>query len=572
MYRLRRHRSLRLHGLSNNHNLTSLFLDGARPYGIFTLVMDDGRMTLIELPNDIDSLKQLVLDREAQIAKHDAEVADRDEKLAEREAQIKDLESQLAWLKRRLFGKRGEKIHPNQLLLFKELQAQLASLQEEQETEEISYTRRKGHGRRLLPDDLPTEDVEYPLENSNCPCCGDPMRRIGEEVTEELDYNPGSLLKRRHIRPKYACRQCEEGVYIAPMPPRPIDKGLPGPGLLSHVLTSKYSDHTPLNRLQGMLRRHGVDIGVATMCDWVARMSDLLTPIYDGLKAQLLAGSLVQSDDTEVPYLLKSEKKQAARGYLWTYLCASSRLVLYDFTTSRSRAGPSNFLDGFSGSLVTDGCTAYNEAVGRAMLTHAGCWSHARRKYYDARFDDRVRCGQMLKLIQQLFGVERKAKELREASAAGGAGSLFGDAEHLALRQAESAPLVEEIRACVDAWSLEVLPRGSVGKAVAYMCNQWHTLTRFMEDGAIPLHNNASEHAMRHVVLGRRNWTFAGSVAGGHRAAKIYSIVVTCRRLGLDPFAYLRDVIDRLPRGETPAALLPATWKTEQLNPTTPTS
>ncbi len=443
-----------------------------------------------------------------------------------------------------------------------------------EETEEITYTRQKGHGRRPLPDNLPTEDVEYPLEDSDCPCCGDAMHKIGEEVTEELDYHPGSLFKRRHIRPKYACRQCEEGVYIAPMPPRPIDKGLPGPGapvpgapvpgLLAHVLTSKYADHAPLNRLQGMLRRHGVDIGVSTMCDWVGRMADLLMPIYTGLKSQLLGGPQIQSDATEVPYLLKSEKKQTAKGYLWTYLCESSRLVLYDFTTSQSRAGPSRFLQGFSGTLLTDGHASYNEIVETASLIRAGCWSHARRKYYDARADDRKRCGLMLKLIQDLFAIERKAQEAREKSAS--ASEIFGDAEHLALRQSESARLIQSVRDCVDEWSLTVLPRSSVGKAVTYMRNQWETLVVFLNDPTLALHNNRSELAMRHAIVGRNNWTFAGSVAGGHRAAVIYSLVGTCKANGLDPFAYFKDVIDRLPRGENPNRLLPATWKAEQLS------
>ncbi len=514
-------------------------------------------MTICELPNDIEALKHLV------IATHQ-QVVDREAQLADREARIKELQSQIAYLKRTLFGQRSEKIDPQQLLLFRELQSQVEALQEEAEQEEVHYTRRKGHGRRPLPDDLPVEEVVYPLENTDCPCCGESMGRIGEEVTDEVDFHPGSMFCRRHIRPKYACRKCAEGVHIAPMPPRPIDKGIAGPGLLAHVLTSKYADHCPLNRLQGQLRRHRLEVSVSSLCDWVARMSDLLTPIYDGLKASLLAGDLIQADETPVPYQLDTLKKKTATGYLWTYLCESpypcdspglrdsSRMVLYDFTTSRSRAGPSQFLEGFSGRLITDGYGGYHEAVERAHLTHAGCWAHARRKFYDARMDDRRRCGQMLKLIQALFAIERKAKDLPAT-------------ERLTLRQAESAPLLHEICVCADAWSQEVLPRGSVGQAVNYLRNQWRPLTRFVDDATIPLDNNASERAMRHVVIGRKNWTFAGSAAGGHRAAKIFSIAVTCRSIGLDPFAYLRDVIDRLPRGEDPALLLPSAWKATQL-------
>lgn len=526
-------------------------------------------MTIGELPNDIDTLKHLVLATHQQVVERDQQLAQQAEQLTESDAEIKALESQIAYLKHKLFGRRGEKIDPQQLLLFNELTAKAEALRQQQaETEEITYTRRKGHGRQALPDGLPVEEIEYPLEDTSCPCCGDPMNVIGQETTDELEYNPGKLFVRRHTRPKYACRKCEEGVHLAPMPPRPIDKGIAGPGMLAHLLTSKFADHVPLNRFRKIMRRSGIELAESTLCDWVARMSKLLTPIYDHLRIQLLAGRLIQSDDTEVPYLLKSLKKQTATGYLWTYLNPSSKIVLYDFTTGRGRAGPSTFLDGFvGGTLQGDGYTGYDEIVRRAELTRAGCWAHARRKYYDARRDDRPRCRQMLDLIQALFVIEQQAKALRADPAA-----EFGAAEHLALRREKSQPLLDTIEELTEAWSLEVLPRSSVGKAVTYMRNQWQPLTRFMEDAELQLDNNASERAMRHVVIGRKNWTFAGSAEGGHRAATIYSIVATCQQHDLDPFAYLRDVIDRLPRGHDPATLTPAAWKTEQLDQTKSTT
>ncbi len=519
-------------------------------------------LTISELPNDIETLRRLVMDTHHQVVDRDQRIAQQAEQISECDAEIKALESQIAYLKHKLYGQRGEKIDPQQLLLFNELKAKVDALrQKKTETETITYTRRKGHGRNKLPDNLPVQEVEHPLDDTGCPCCGDEMNLIGQETTDELEYNPGSLFVRRHIRPKYACRACEEGVHIAPMPPRPIDKGIAGPGMLAHLLTSKFADHTPLNRFRKIMRRSGIELAESTLCDWVARMSDLLTPVCDVLRAQLLAGRLIQSDDTTVPYLLKSLKKQTATGYLWTYLCESSKLVLYDFTTSHEQAGPSQFLSGFEGrTLQTDGHASYNEVVRTAALIRAGCWAHARRKYYDARRDDRVRCGQMMKLIQALFVIEQKAKALRADPNAS-----FGDAEHLALRQQASAPLVDKIKTCTEDWSLEVLPRSAVGKAVTYMRNQWSTLNRFLEDPEVQLDNNAAERAMRHVVLGRRNWTFAGSASGGHRAAKIYSLIATCHQQGLDPFAYLRDVIDRLPRGHDPATLTPAAWKAEQL-------
>lgn len=534
-------------------------------------------MTIGELPNDIDTLKHLVLathqqvverdrelaQRDQRIAQHEEQIAQQDKQLAECDAEIKALEWQIAYLKHKLFGRRGEKIDPQQLMLFNELTAKAEALRRQQaKTEEITYTRRKGHGRNVLPDDLPVEEVEYPLEDTSCPCCGEQMSIIGRETTDELEYHPGSRFIRRHVRPKYACRKCEEGVHIAPMPPRPIDKGIAGPGMLAHLLTSKFADHIPLHRFRKIMLRSGIELAESTLCDWVARMSDLLRPIYNELRRQLLCGRLIQSDDTEVPYLLKSLKKQTATGYLWTYLNTASKIVLYDFTTTHERAGPTTFLTGFvGGTLQTDGYTGYDEIEKQAGLVRAGCWAHARRKYYDARRDDRRRCGQMVDLIQALFVIEQHAKAMKADPAVS-----FGDAEHLALRREKSQPLLDRIRACTEDWSIEVLPRSAVGKAVTYMRNQWEPLTRFMEDPELQLDNNASERAMRHVVLGRRNWTFAGSVAGGHRAATIYSLVATCHQHGLDPFAYLRDVIDRLPRGHDPAALTPATWKAEQLD------
>ncbi len=311
-------------------------------------------MTLTELPNDIEALKQLVLDthqqvrerdeqiarhheqittfrvqiterdeqlatyqgqiteRDERLAAHQTQIAERDEWLADQEAKIQELQSQLAYLKHKLFGQRSEKIDPQQLLLFKELAARVAALQDEVEQEQVNYTRRQGHGRKPLPDDLPVEEITYPLDDTTCPCCGEPMQPIGEEVTDEVDYHPGSLFLRRHVRPKYACRACQEGVHIAPLPPRPIDKGVAGPGLLAHVLTSKYADHVPLTRLQGMLRRHRLDVSVSSLCDWVARMADLLAPLYEALKAQLLQGHLIQSDDTPVPYQSPELKKRTA--------------------------------------------------------------------------------------------------------------------------------------------------------------------------------------------------------------------------------------------------------------------
>lgn len=486
----------------------------------------------IELPSDIETLQRMV------------------QQLLEENA---DLASQLEWFKRHVFGRRSEKLDSNQLALFEELAQKLQDAQQAARSPTPPSDKgQSGHGRKALPDHLPRERIEYhPAEDRRiCPDCQEAMSPIGEEVTEELDYVPASLVVRQHVRFKYACKHCQQHVVIAEPPARAIDKGRPGPGLLAHVLTSKYADHLPLNRQEGILKRHGVDIARSTMCDWVRDSAALLSPIVEHMKQSVLNSRKIHTDDTSVPVQEKG-RNQTRKSYLWVYI-GDDEDVVFDYTPSRSREGPLNFLGDYAGYVQADAYSGYDEFFNNSAATEVGCWAHVRRKFYDAQTTDRRRSTEMIALIGRLYNVEHNAGEDPQA--------------RQKLRQEKCPAILEEIKQRLDKWSREVLPKSPIGQAVSYARTQWTALTRYVDDGILDIDNNVAERALRAVVIGRKNWLFAGSDAGGQRAAIIYSLVATCKMHKIDPFAYLRDVIERV--STHPAsnidALTPRGWKAAQ--------
>lgn len=493
--------------------------------------------------------------------------------VAAKDREILQLKCQLETLRRQIFGRKSEKIDPNQLALFEELSRQLEAAQgqspvsepapPEKTTGSPAPARRNGHGRRVLPPDLPRERIEVPVDEQERTCCGQPMQRIGEEITQKLGYVPGSFVIREYVRPKYACGQCAEGVVIPPLPPAPIPKGIAEPDLLAQVLTSKYADHCPLNRQQGIYRRHGVELAVSTLCDWVRDSADLLSPVVLEVRGQILLAHRINMDDTAV-LVQDRAGRPCGKGYLRVYIGDGAQVV-FEFNQTQCRDGPLSFLRNYRGYVQADAHKTYDalfapEPDGQASpRTEVGCWSHTRRKFYDSRLDDRPRCTAMLGLIQQLYVVESQARELEPQA-------------RLALRQEHSAPVVAQIRERLETWSVQLLPRSPVAQAVHYARAQWQALIRPWEDGRLPLDNNISERILRMAAVGRKNWMFFGSDAGGHRAAVIYSLVASCRLCGIDPFAYLRDVIGRIcvPKFTDFASLTPARWKAaRQANPST---
>lgn len=499
-----------------------------------------------ELPTDPQALRQLVLELLSA--------------LQEKDRRIGQLSSHLEALRRRLFGRSSEKLDPNQLAL--DLGAWLAAHATEAPAEtpappaaERETPPRPGHGRRRLPETLPRHRVEYHPAPGDRVCreCSVELKRIGEEVSEQLEYVPASLHVVVHARIKYACPCCQGNVVCGSLPVQPIEKGLPGPGLLAHVLTSKYNDHLPLNRLEGIFQRQGVELSRSTLCDWVAASADLLKPLVEVMKREVLASRKIHTDDIPVPVLDK-DRTSTRTGRLWVYVGdPDHEHTVFDYTPDRSRDGPQAFLSGYKGYLQADAYAGYDVVYAGQEVIEVACWAHARRKFFDAMKSDAVRARIALAYIRSIYAVEKQARDLDEAT------------RHK-LRVAEAKPQLEAFKVWLDAEVQKVLPKSPMGEAISYARAQWVALTRYVEDGLLEPDNNRAERALRRVAVGRKNWMFAGSDEGGRRAAIIYSIIASCAVVGIDPYAYLRDVLERLPSCD-PAdgdlkLLTPKAWKT----------
>ena len=472
--------------------------------------------------------------------------------------QIDDLQGQLYYLKRQLFGKKSEKLSVDQRLLFENLYNQIEERIEEQKqakSEPAPKSRNQNHnGRRPLPQDLPREpiEIEPAEEDLVCDTCGSEKSRIGEEVTEKLEYKPASFYVKRYVRSKYACKHCQNNVSIGQLPPMIIDKGVPGESLLAHIITCKYSDHMPLNRLEGIFKRHGVDITVSNMCDWVGVSADLLEPLVKQMHQKILQSPIINTDDTQIPVKSPSRKGSTYNGYLWVYIDEKNNVV-FDFTPTRSREGPINFIGkDYGGYVQADAYSGYDELFRVSRATEVGCNAHARRKFEYALDSDPVRAARMMVLWGKLYEIERTAKEKK-----------YDSAQLLGARQTEALPILDDIKAALNEYKDQVVPKSPMSKAITYALNQWDALIRYTTDPMLSIDNNISERALRMVVIGRRNYLFAGSEAGAKRAAIIYSLVSSCKLNGHDPFAYFSDVLSKL--NTWPADriddLLPSNWK-----------
>ena len=476
------------------------------------------------------------------------------------QAMVVDLCGQVAYLKRMLFGRRSDKLQddPNQGLLFAALEAaedQEEDVPEEDDDEVLPRRRRSRHrGRRPLPDHLPRclHEIHPPEEDLNCPCCGERKVVFGQDVTEELDLVPARFFVNRYVRFKYACRKCAEHVSIGPLPARPMDKGIPGPGFLAHLLTSKYADHQPLYRQQQMYRRADIEIARSTMCGWIAYAASLLTPIVDAMKAGVLATRKVHTDDTPISVLDRSVEPIGSRkGYMWVYI-GDQDDVVFDFTNSRSRDGPESFLKGYRGYLQADAFSGYDRICAGDDVVEVACWAHARRKFVDAQTSHPGEAARIVELIGRLYAIERRARE-RNVS----------EDRLLAWRRRYGRRRLAHLREELDRLSPAVLPRSPLGKAITYTLKNWTALNRYTEAAFLSIDNNHSERQIKQMVIGRKNWMFCGSENGAHNAATLFSLVVSCKLHGVDPFAYFRDVLMRIhthPASQI-AELTPRAWK-----------
>lgn len=477
--------------------------------------------------------------------------------MAELQALVARLLQENAYLKRMLFGRRSEKVSDdaNQGRLFGDGLVPAAAPSDDDEPDPPRRRRRRHKGRRPLPDNLPRQihEIHPPEDERTCCACGAAKVIFGQDVTEELEVVPAKYFVNRYVRYKYACRPCQGEVSIGSLPPRPLDKGVPGPGFLAQLVTSKYADALPLYRQQQIFRRYGLDLPRSTLCGWVAYVAVTLAPIMEALRACVLNSRKVHTDDTPITVLDPRVKPVGARrGYMWVYI-GDRDDVVFDYTNSRRRDGPESFLQGYHGYLQADAFAGYDRIYTGGHVIEVACWAHARRKFFEAQGSHGPEARRVLALIGRLYAVERRAKRLGVAPE-----------RLLAWRQRHARRRLTQLRAELDRLALRVLPRSALGEAIGYTLNNWKALTRYTEAPFLAIDNNHSERQIKQLVIGRKNWLFAGSEGGAENAAILYSLVVSCKLAGVDPFAYFRDVLLRIHThpAERIGELIPREWKT----------
>jgi transposase len=392
---------------------------------------------------------------------------------------------------------------------------------------------------RLLPPELPRVTVEHHPPSCRCPDCGQQLSRLGEDVSEQLDYVPGFFRVIRHVRPKLACSPCGR-IVQAPAPMRPIERGLPTAGLLAQVIGAKYADHCPLYRQEGIYRRSGVELPRAMLASWVGESARLLDPLVSALERYVLTADKLHADDTPVPVLCPG-KGRTQTGRLWAYVRddrpsagPDPPAVVYRYSPDRKAERPQSHLRSFAGILQADAYSGFNALYADGRVREAACWAHARRKYYDVYAQDRSpTAAEALVRIGHLYAIER---EIRGQPAS----------VRAQVRRERAAPRLVELRAWLTEIHASLSVKSPLAGAIQYTLTLWAALTRFVDDGRIEIDNNTAERAIRALVLGRRNYLFAGSDAGGETAARLYSLVGTCRLNDIDPHHYLHYVLERI--------------------------
>jgi transposase len=487
-------------------------------------------------PLDLDALdrqglKALVLAKQSEIDSRNTE--------------IESLKLLILKLKRMQFGPRSEKFSGD----IEQLELQLEDLEVDQAAAEplpiqpatvaLNIQTQRKPVRRPLPAELPRETETITPKQDACPDCGGTLRRLGEDVSEMLEYVPARFKVLRTVRPKLSCACCSR-ILQEPAPSRPIDRGLAGAGLLAHVLVSKYADHLPLYRQSEIYQREGVALDRSTLADWVGGASRMLRPLVDVLRRYVLSAEKVHGDDVPVP-VLDPGKGKTKTGRLWTYVrddrpagSPSASAVWFAYSPDRKGEHPAGHLRNYKGILQADGYAGFNNLYKTGSIIEAACWAHARRKFHDLYQAHRSPVAkEALERIAQLYAIEN---DIRGRS----------PAERREIREARSRPLVEAMHTWLKATMAKMSRKSDVALAIHYALERWHALTLFCEDGRVEMDNNAAERALRAVALGRKNYLFAGSDAGGERAAAIYSLLGSAKLNGIDPEAYLAMVLRRI--------------------------
>jgi transposase len=504
---------------------------------------------------DAEQLRTLAATLFSELADRDAKLAHRDQELKHKQLKIDQLTHEMATLKRYRFGRHNEALDVVQRSLLDEsIDADIEAIHLEIEALKLSSVPPlKDKPRRVaLPASFPRREIAHEPDDINC-SCGCRLERIGEDVSEKLDYTPGVFTVEKHIRGKWVCRQCEQLIQ-KPVPPHIIDKGIPTAGLLAQVLVAKYLDHAPLYRQESIFERAGLALSRSTLAEWVGACGVRLQPLVEAMKEQLLTRSVLHADETPVP-MLKPGLGRTHRAYLWSYSSSeydALQSVVYDFADGRGGIHAQRFLGTWAGKLVCDDYAGYKALFERGII-EVGCMAHARRKLHDlyANHSSEI-AGEGLRYFAALYEIERAGRDLN-LDAAG----------RLLLRQQRSKPAAESLRQWLTRQRGQVPDGSATRKAIDYSLGRWAALTRYLDDGDLPIDNNHIENRIRPVALGRNNWLFAGSLRAGQRAAAVMSLVQSAKLNAHDPYRYLKDVLERLPT--QPASrlheLLPHIWR-----------
>ena len=473
--------------------------------------------------------------------------------------QIVALQQELANLKRLIFGSKNERFvpaesSPSQLSL--DMQADAVAACSITKAQKIEYVRHttviaKEHpGRTKLPEHLERREIIIEPAQVTEGC-----KKIGDEITEELEYEPGKLFVNRYVRPKYV-QANNQGIIIAPMIDRPLPKAIVGPGLLAQIIIDKYVDHLPLYRQMERFKREGINIPYSTIGDWIKNGCALIDPLYESLKKLIVQSNYLHADESPIKVLDKDKKGTSAgsvhRGYYWVYHNSIDGLVWFDYQEGRGREGPAAVLKDFKGYLQTDGYIVYDFFKEEKDITVLHCMAHARRMFFDAKGNDKAIAEYALQQIGLLYDIERKAKEQQ-----------LDREQILQLRQTEAVPVLESLGRWMKETYLKVLPASAIGKALGYSIARWRELMLYATDGKLNIDNNPVENSIRPVAIGRKNYLFAGSHEAAKRSAMLYSLMGTCKLHSINPFIWLRDVLQRIATHPINKIeeLLPHNWK-----------
>lgn len=494
-----------------------------------------------DLPDDIAALKALLIAREEALLHSQNTIQELEQALSSRQLQIEALQLQLIALRRRQFGRKSEKLDGQ----IEQLELKLEELQTDEaqsvppDAADLQKRRTARPARKPLPDHLEREVHEHMPVETACPACGSALNKLGEDVSEMLEYVPASFKVIRHVRPKLGCTCCD-CIVQAPATSRPIARGLAGPGLLAHVLVAKFCDHLPLYRQSQIYAREGIDLERSTLADWVGGSSRLLRPLIEALQRHVMAAAKLHADDTPIPVLAPGRGKTAT-ARLWVYVRderpagqTTPPAVWFAYSPNRKGEHPQQHLAHFSGTLQADGFAGYEQLYQTKPIRPAACWAHVRRKFYDLeQAHASPIAAEAIRRIAQLYAIESDIR-------------LRPPDERLAIRQLQAQPLLIDFHAWLRRSLATVSVKSTTAGAIQYALNRWDALLTYSGDGMVEIDNNAAERALRAVALGRKNFLFCGSDSGGERAAAIYSLTESAKLNGRDPEAYLRHVLTHI--------------------------